>query len=267
MTESEATHTHNWKGMGTIFRPLVSVVMPVYHTEEYLHESVASILNQTVPDIELLAICDSNQYEVHEILESFHDIRLHIYTLNKNTNVPAAMNLVRNLVDGKYVARMDSDDISLPDRFEKQVAFLESHPDVGVVGGQIDYIKPDGHHEPRRWVWFPTSYAGILWALSKYNPIANPTFMMRADLYKRTEWDTSFVSGIEDYDYWVRLADKTKICNLPDDVLKYRLKDISKLSALAFYNRNDQRKADEKLIRDKATGIFWRNWKRILGVY
>jgi len=246
-------------------QPLVSVVMPIYHTEEYLHESVASILNQTVPDIELLAICDSNQYEVHEILESFHDIRLHIYTLNKNTNVPAAMNLARNLVDGKYVARMDSDDISLPDRFEEQVAFLESHPDVGVVGGQIEYIFEHGQHHS--WLKLPTSYAGILRALPKYNPIANPTFMMRADLYRRTEWDTSFVSGIEDYDYWVRLADQTKICNLPDYILKYRLKDISALSALPFYNRNDQRKADEKLIRDKATGIFWRNWKRILGVH
>jgi glycosyltransferase involved in cell wall biosynthesis len=249
-----------------MMQPLVSVVMPIYHTEEYLYKAVSSILNQTHQNLELLAICDSSQNEVISILKSFHDPRLHVCALLENTNVPVAMNYARNLIHGEYVARMDSDDISMPDRFEKEVAFLESHPDVGVVGGQIDYIKPNGHHEPCRWVWFPTSYAGILWALPKYNPIANPTVMMRADLYKRAVWDTLLVSGIEDYDYWVRLADQTKICNLPDDVLKYRLKDISTLSALSFYNRNDQRKADEAKIQKKAKGIFWRNWKRILGV-
>ena len=245
-----------------MMRPSVSVVMPIYHTEDYLHEAVSSILNQTVPDIELLAICDSSQDEVISILKSFHDSRLYIYPLIKNTNVPEAMNYARQLVDGKYVARMDSDDISTPDRFEKEIAFLESHPDVGIVGGQIEYINPDGTH--RQWFKLPTTYAGILLALPKYNPIANPTILMRSSLYKRTVWDSSSIHGAEDYDYWVRIADKTKICNLPDYVLKYRVKDISQLSTLAFYNRGDNRKADEQITRNKAKGIFWRNWKRVV---
>jgi glycosyltransferase involved in cell wall biosynthesis len=242
--------------------PIVSVIMPVYHTEEYLKEAVDSILNQTFKDLELIILCDADQPEVLKILKSFNDYRMRIHIMIMYHNVSEKMNLACNYVRGKYVARMDSDDISLPDRIEKQVAFLNKYSNVGIIGGQIEYINPDGTH--RNQIHLPKSYAGILWAMAHYNPIANPTFMMRAELFRKFRYNTEIVTGVEDYDYWVHAANVTKICNLPDCVLKYRIKDISGFIGNAFYTRDEQRRTDEELIRQKAKGIFWRNLKWIL---
>jgi glycosyltransferase involved in cell wall biosynthesis len=242
--------------------PTVSVVMPIYHTEEYLKEAVGSILDQTCRDLELIALCDADQPEVIRILKLFNDYRVYIRILKSYHNVSEKMNLACGQVRGKYVARMDSDDISLPGRLEKQVSFLDKHPNVGIVGGQIEYINPDGTRRGR--MHLPTSYVGILWAMAHYNPIANPTFMMRSELFQKFRYNTEIVTGVEDYDYWVHAANVTKICNLPDCVLKYRVKDTSGLTGNAFYNRNAQRKVDEELIRRKAKGIFRRNLRHVI---
>jgi glycosyltransferase involved in cell wall biosynthesis len=241
---TEATHTHDWRGMGS---PLVSVVMPC-HTEKYLVEAVQSILDQTYPNFELIAICDPDNMDIVRALHGFKDRRIKAVDTQFKVNVSDKMNLARALTRGKYVARMDSDDLAHPDRLEKQVAFLDAHPDIGVVGTQMEYVNEDGTH--KEWLRLPTSFPHILWALPRYNPIANPAVMMRAEIFREL-WHDPAITTVEDYDYWVRAARLTKIENLPDYLHKYRIHPAN------TSKNNDERNHWVPAIQEKAKGIFW----------
>ena len=242
--------------------PTISIIMPVSHTEKFLAEAVGSILTQTYRDLELITICVPLQEEVAQILAGFDDPRLRIIVPKAVLSVGVAMNYAKDYLQGEFVARMDSDDIALPDRFEKEITFLHEHPNVGVVGGQIEYINEDGSHQQD--LKLPCSYTGILLAMPRYNPIANSTFLMRRKDYMALHYDPGMVYGNEDYDYWVRAARQGVIIrNLPDVVLKYRMKDRTKLGGV-FYERNAQRNVIERGIRERARGLVSRNFNQIL---
>ena len=124
--------------------PKVSVVMPVYNTkEEYLREAIESVLNQTVSDFELLIVDDASTKDVGSIIDSYVDERVHYYRLAKNEGAAGARNYALSKATGEYIALMDSDDVSYPTRFEKQVAYFREHPEVGCLGGRADVIGDD----------------------------------------------------------------------------------------------------------------------------
>ena len=113
--------------------PEISVIMPVYNTEEkYLREAIESILNQTFKDFEFLILNDGSTNNVQEVLESYDDKRIKIIQ-GEHKGIGYALNRLVQLAEGKYIARMDSDDISLPERFEKQYHYLETHPETKKV--------------------------------------------------------------------------------------------------------------------------------------
>ena len=115
----------------------LSVIMPVYNTkEEFLREAVESILNQTYTDYELIIIDDGSTNNVEEVINSYKDKRI-VYIRQENTGIVGALNNGWNHAKGEYIARMDSDDVSYPDRFEKQAMFLDNNPDISLVGGQV----------------------------------------------------------------------------------------------------------------------------------
>ena len=204
--------------------PKISVIMPIYGHEEYLHEAVQSILYQTFQDFELLAICDPGQPNlplVIGILNWFRDKRIHVIIPGKHMTVAEAMNFAMPLVRGDYIARMDSDDVSLPDRFEKQISFLGRHPEIGAVGGQIKYIDEGGEGLDRE-IRLPISSFRIIAAFPRYNPIANSTTMIRDSVFQSVPSDPKFKVA-EDYDYWIRVSFETKIRNLPDILVRYRI--------------------------------------------
>jgi glycosyltransferase involved in cell wall biosynthesis len=203
------------------------------------------------------------QAEVDRILSGFDDPRVHIIVTKAFLNVSVKMNYAKEFIKSEYVARMDSDDISLPERFKKQVAFMQDHPKVGICGGMMEYINEDGTHNG--YLLPPCSYFMILLSMRHVNPIANPTFIMRARDYMALSYDPTINTGVEDYDYWVRAARRGIVMrNIPDIVLKYRLKDRTKLKG-AFYERNGQRAKDERDIQNRARGLVFRNIRGILG--
>ena len=119
--------------------PRVSVLLPVYNTRpEHLREAIDSILAQTFADFELLILNDcSTNTDVEEVVKSYTDPRI-VYAVNeRNLGISPSRNRLLDMAQGEYLAVMDHDDISLPERFEKQVAFLDAHPDVGIVGCQV----------------------------------------------------------------------------------------------------------------------------------
>ena len=122
----------------------ISVVMAVYNGEKYLRSAIDSILSQTYIDFEFIIIDDCSTDNTANILESYTDSRIQIIRNEKNLRLPASLNKGLKIAKGKYIARMDADDIAMPDRFEKQVKYLEAHQEVAVIGGSFQVFNEFG---------------------------------------------------------------------------------------------------------------------------
>ena len=147
--------------------PLISVIMPVYNTpEKYLREAIESVLSQTFENWELLIIDDcSDKIEVKLIVDSYCCNKIKYLKNEKNSGAAVARNLGLKNAKGKYIAILDSDDIAIPNRFEKQFQYLEKNDDVGVVGSWAEVF-------PKKQIWMPPetfSYFKFLSPLSKIN--------------------------------------------------------------------------------------------------
>ncbi len=204
--------------------PKISVVMPVYNGEKYLREAVQSILNQAFGDFELL-ICDDGSTDGSRVIaEEFAraDARVRLAG-GKHVGLEETLNLGIQQARGEYIARMDADDVALPDRFAKQVEFLESHPDVIVVGGQVVAIDEAGKVLN---VWsMPREHREIddNHIYARNIAVVHPTVMMRrAAVLKAGGYRVVAKNCVEDIDLWLRLAEAGRLANLPDVILKYR---------------------------------------------
>lgn len=124
--------------------PEISVILPVYNAEKYIRNSIESILHQSFKDFELIIINDGSIDNSGAIISSFNDVRIHYYTNDTNLGLIKTLNKSINLSKGRYIARMDADDICMPNRFEKQVAFMESHPSVVLCGTWAKIIDDQG---------------------------------------------------------------------------------------------------------------------------
>jgi glycosyltransferase involved in cell wall biosynthesis len=204
--------------------PLISVVMPVYNTARYLHSAMRSILDQTFRDFEFLVYDDASTDGSRQIAEQFaaQDPRVRVIASEKVGYVP----LLRRGVEearGEFVARMDSDDIALPTRFEKQVAFLREHPEVVALGTRVLQIDPDDYPicelSDTRF-----THDEIEQDLLHRRGIAllHPSMMMRREAVLRVGNYRLEMHPSEDIDLFLRLAEIGKLANLPEVLLKYR---------------------------------------------
>lgn len=204
--------------------PMVTVLMPVYNGERYLRDAVESILNQTFKDFELLIINDGSSDGSRDIIKSYNDKRIRFVENEKNLNLIATLNRGLDLVRGKYVARMDHDDTSLPDRLAEQVAFLERNPDIGACGTYVRIFRPGFKMTVR----YPTDPDGIKVRLLFRTPFAHPTVMMRMDLIRKYHlyYDPDYLHA-EDYELWYRFNKIVPLANIPKVLLNYRLHNSS----------------------------------------
>jgi len=202
--------------------PRVSVLMPVYNGERYLREAVESILDQTFTDFEFVIVDDGSTDNTWQILQSYAANEPRIVLVRNETNVGVARSLNKGLelARGEYVARMDADDVSLPGRLTAQVAFLDEHPEVGVLGCAVQVI--DGCGNPSRIRRFPAEHGVIKWCLCFDDPIAHPTVMMRREVVGRVGGYSTDLLTAEDYDLWRRLNQVTRLSNLPEMLLYLR---------------------------------------------
>lgn len=205
-----------WRGTMTKDFPIVSVVMPVYNTpEEYLREAIESILKQTFSNFEFVIIDDgSTDRNVKKVIQSYQDKRI-AYYYKENAGVANALNYGIKKATGTYIARMDSDDISLPERLEKQVAFLDAHPDISLVGALYErfpeYCIP---HLPQT--------VGLIDML-KWCPVAHPLVMFRKKDFESRHLFYDPAYRTEDYELWGRaLLAGLKFANIQEVLLKYR---------------------------------------------
>ena len=200
--------------------PLVSVVMPVYNAMPYLVEAVASVLGQTLRDIEVLALDDASTDGSAEYLDSIRDARLKVIHCPKQGYTPL-LNMGLQLAAAPYVARMDADDISLPQRIKKQVAFMERNPQVVACGAQVIRIGLGGGELGL--MEYPRTHASLLVRLSAgHCPFAHPVVLMRTDALRETGGYDPTREPAEDLDLWWRLCWRGGLANLDEVLLKYR---------------------------------------------
>lgn len=197
--------------------------MPVYNAERYLVEAIESLLSQSRPDFEILAHDDGSSDRSFAILQAYaeRDIRVRVSS-DVNRGIVGTLNALLSTARGEYLARMDADDISLPHRFERQVDYLDSHPDCVVVGSYCLFIDPDGR--PICEQHFETSHEEIEAAhLSGRGGarICHPSTMLRKSAVLAIGGYENFEFA-EDLDLWLRIAVLGKLGNIPEVLLKYR---------------------------------------------
>lgn len=200
--------------------PKVTVLMPVYNGEQYLEEAIDSILSQTYTDYELLIINDGSKDHSEKIIQSYNDQRIRRINNSQNLGLIATLNKGLDLARGEYIARMDQDDISLPDRIEKQVNFMESNQHIGICGTWVEIFGESNSGFLRH----PVSAASIKAHLFFDSFLAHPTVMMRRktlDSHK-LRYDHNDLCA-EDYGLWVRCSFLFPLANIPEVLLKYRI--------------------------------------------
>lgn len=199
--------------------PKVTVLMPVYNGEKYLREAIESILDQTFTDFEFLIINDGSTDGSVGIVESYKDRRIRLVHNEKNLGLIASLNRGMELARGEYIARMDCDDISLPLRLEKQVVFMDAHPEIGVCGSWAKVIDENGNVNGSIKALTGKSIKRLCWRPS---PFIHPTCIIRSSLLKENRYSEGYPHA-EDYELWLRLSKKTVFFNLKDYLLYYRI--------------------------------------------
>ncbi len=203
--------------------PKVSVVMSVYNGERYLRQAIDSILGQTCTDFEFIIIDDGSTYGTADIISSCGDPRVRPIKNAENLGLTRSLNIGLDAASGEYVARMDSDDVSLPERLEKQVAYMDEHPEIAASGTWAQDIDQEGNILSKRRVPFGKRMNYDFWRPS---PLIHPSTIIRVTHLGDLRYDSRIKYG-QDYDLWLRLRKKYKIDNLPEYLLLYRVHDDS----------------------------------------
>lgn len=204
-------------------QPRVSVLMPVYNAERYLGEAIESILNQTFENFEFIIVNDGSTDRSLEIIRDFEKKDSRIKLISRpNTGIVGALNDGLEAARGEYIARMDADDISLPDRLEVQVEFLDSHPDFVIVGGHACVVDPDG--EVLKLYARPLHHEKIMEQLLQADggAIVHPVAMLRKSALEKVGRYRKEFEFIEDLDLYLRLLECGKFANIDQTLIYYR---------------------------------------------
>lgn len=203
----------------------ISVVMSVYNGELHIKEAMESILSQTFADFEFVIINDASTDTTESIIKSFNDPRIKLIKNDKNLGLAKSLNIGLDLAKGKYISRMDADDISLPERFQKQFDFMEENPGIDVCGSWYEFIGARTGV-----VKYPLKDDEVKANMFFYDCICHPSvFIRKESLDKhRLRYNEEFRYA-QDYELWCRGIKDLKFANMPCVLLKYRVEDTGKL--------------------------------------
>ncbi len=225
--------------------PVISVILPVYNAASFLKEAIDSILNQSFSDFELLIYDDGSTDSSRNIIDTYQDKRIVRHYSDINQGLISVLNRGLNDAKGKYIARMDADDICLPDRFIKQLSFMELHPDYGICGTQLQLIHND------QVLSRPVDDLALRWWFFKGSPFAHPSVMIRSSVIRKHQLSfdsTAYVA--EDYDLWWRMAFYCKMHNLEEVLLRYRVHANQESSAKSDIQADNHQKSLLRLMSE-----------------
>jgi glycosyltransferase involved in cell wall biosynthesis len=213
--------------------PKITVLMPVYNCELYVREAIESILNQTFTDFELLIIDDGSTDDTVATIRTCNDSRIQLIEKPFNTGLTNSLNQGLKMAKGKYIARMDGDDSSKPERFANQVAYLDANPECVLCATAFKIIGSESNFE------FPEQHEAIKLDFLEGNPICHSSVMMRKEtldahsiIYDKTK------EPAEDYEMWIRLSFIGELYMLPEILVEYRVYD----KQVSFQRADEQMK-------------------------
>jgi glycosyltransferase involved in cell wall biosynthesis len=225
--------------------PVISVVMSVYNTEKYIAESIESVLNQTFSNFEFIIVEDCCTDNTLEIIKKYQHIdnRIIILSNKENIGLTKSLNKAIDFSKGKYIARMDADDICTENRFEIQYNYLEKNTDIGLCGSWCENFGDKSGISK-----FNQSHNSIKFGLLFQCQFCHSTIMFRSELYKKyyLKYNEEFITA-QDFELWSRMITVTKAINLPIPLLKIRFHNES-ISAI---KKEQQLNNRNKIIRNQ----------------
>lgn len=204
-------------------QPLISVLLPAYNSMPWLSEAVDSIIAQTVTDWHLVIVDDGSTDGTADYLRGLHkELGPRLTTIwwpqNRGSvqGISSVLNEGLRACDGLYIARMDADDISLPNRFQKQLLYLLEHPEIDGCGAWIQFFGAE-----TRTMEFPTDPDDVRDLLFERTTVPHPTYFFRRQVYQEFQYDPLY-NYAEDVDFLLRATEKYRISNVPEVLLHYR---------------------------------------------
>ncbi|OUQ46185.1 glycosyltransferase [Lachnoclostridium sp. An118] len=227
-------------------KPLVSVILPNYNGEKFLYESIKSVLEQTYSNLELIIVDDASIDKSKEIIENFQDDRIRVVYLPVNGQICAALNTGIELANGKYIARIDSDDIWEKDKLTQQISALENDEKIGACFSYVSLVDENGLNISQQYediynlfrTRFKTQKEWIRQLIFRGNCLSHPSAVIRKDVIEKVgKYNLTFVQG-QDYELWIRIALKYKLQVIQAELVRYRWLPNTKknISADTDYN-------------------------------
>lgn len=203
--------------------PKISVIMSVYNGEKYLREAIESILNQTFTDFEFMIVNDGSTDNSFEIFKSYGDERIKIINNEENIGLTKSLNKALKVARGEYVARQDADDVSLPNRFDEQMKYLEEHPEVVLLGTNVYLIDESEKTVGKRIVLEKPSIKDLL----KNNQFNHGSVMFKKKVINQLGGYNELIKYSQDYELWLRIAKSHEVRNLTQSLYKLRSHDAN----------------------------------------
>lgn len=201
--------------------PILSIVMPVYNAEPFIRESVSSILSQTFRDYELIVVDDGCTDASMDIVSSFRDSRIRILKNEKNSGIVFSRNHGLSEAQGSFVAQFDADDVAMPDKFEKQIKFLQDNTQFGMIGSWAILINEKGEAAGKKWrINAPPGRIPAILLFMNY-------FVQSAVVARKEVLPNGFYTSgydlVEDYKMWFDISRTCKVWNFPEYLVRYRV--------------------------------------------
>jgi glycosyltransferase involved in cell wall biosynthesis len=208
----------------------ISVVIPAYNAEKYLGSSIESVLSQTFNDFEIIVIDDCSTDGTWKMIKGYaqRDSRIRPYRNGVNLGIAGNRNRGVELARGKYIAWQDADDISLPERLEKQIGFMEANHQIGIIGGYLEIFRDNGVVIGVR--KYPTDDRSLRRCIYRYSPVAQPVAMLRRKALLEVGWYDLRYPPAEDLDMTFRIGEYYNMANIPEILLRYRQSPTSAVS-------------------------------------
>lgn len=196
--------------------PKVTFLLPAYNAESYISETLDSLLNQDYKDYDILVIDDGSTDNTYEVISHFNSNKIKLIRNESNLGLIKTLNKGLSLIQSKYIARIDSDDLCMTNRLDRQVSYMDSNSNCGVCGSSIQYF-PSAFT-----LKLPVNDSRIKFDLIFRNAIAHPSVMLRNSVLQNFKYSEYFPNA-EDYELWTRMAPQTRFFNLPEVLVKYRI--------------------------------------------
>lgn len=224
--------------------PKVSILMPVYNAEQYIVQALESIISQSFKDWELILINDASTDNSESVIMQYEDDRIYYIKNTENLRLIKTLNKGIGYCDGEYIARMDADDICLPDRLKQQVDFLDNHPHYLMCGTNASVIDSNGRRTGKIHNLTDNNYLQISLLFSP--SFIHPSMMIRKEILQQNKYDEAY-KHVEDYELWCRIAKQGKIANIDNELLKYRWHSTN----VSVINNQVQNELKDKIIKEE----------------